>query len=101
VFVYKRILAIKKMQVKALQKGFSMLSDAVIEELDSMRQEGRRWQEERSNWAATIQQLSGKLAAVDAMRDEVDRFKCAPIKLKHFVSTKRKFDLQQGICSDG
>ena len=61
--------------MKALQKGFGMLSDAVLEEMDSMRQECRRWQEERSSLTATVQQLVGKLAEVDTMRHDVERFK--------------------------
>jgi hypothetical protein len=39
-----------QLQVSALQRGFSSLADAVIEELEAVREESQQWPDERARW---------------------------------------------------
>jgi len=48
-------------QVKALQKGFTTLADAVLEDLDSVREESQKHLEERDNWQRSFNQLAAEV----------------------------------------
>ncbi|CAG9461915.1 unnamed protein product [Pedinophyceae sp. YPF-701] len=45
------------LQVAALQKGFNMLADAVVEQLEAVRDESSRWPEERRGWVRSMDDL--------------------------------------------
>eukprot|EP00873_Tetraselmis_striata_P007035 jgi/Tetstr1/427299/TSEL_017468.t1 len=66
-------------QVKALQKGFSMLADAVLDELETVREESRKWQTERDGWMSTMTQLrdsvEAKLEEFDRAKDDMEHWK--------------------------
>ncbi|KAK3278185.1 hypothetical protein CYMTET_13863 [Cymbomonas tetramitiformis] len=48
-------------QVGALQRGFTTLADAVLEELESVREESARWQEERQAWSGKMKRLGNEV----------------------------------------
>lgn len=48
-------------QVGALQRGFTTLADAVLEELESVREESTRWQEERQAWSGKMKRLGNEV----------------------------------------
>lgn len=49
-----------------------MLADAVLDELDTVRQESQKWQMERDSWKSTMSQLK---ESVETKLDEFDRIK--------------------------
>jgi len=62
------------LQVAALQRGFSSLADAVLEELEAVRDESMRWPEERTSWVNAMERLRDdmdtKLQRMEARHDE-------------------------------
>jgi len=67
------------MQVQALQKGFSMLADAVLDELETVREESAKWQTEREGWKSSMERLQdsveSKLKEFDAAREDMEQWK--------------------------
>lgn len=49
-----------------------MLADAVLDELETVREESRKWQTERDGWMSTMTQLRD---SVEAKLEEFDRAK--------------------------
>ena len=63
-------------QVAALQRGFTILSDAVLEELDAVRDESARWASEREGWASRMAALESdvlrRVSDTERWRNEVE-----------------------------
>lgn len=66
-------------QVAALQRGFTTLADAVLEELDAVRDESVRWQDEREAWAASMKELAGETRR---KLQELDRWQAESVAVK-------------------
>jgi hypothetical protein len=63
-------------QVTALQRAFTTLADAVIEELDTVRDDQVQWRQEKEEWVHKMtsieRDVERRVAAVDSWREEND-----------------------------
>jgi hypothetical protein len=54
-------------QMAALQRGFTTLADAVLDELDTVRAEAAQYKRERDGWALAVQQMKREQAELRAL----------------------------------
>ena len=68
-------------QMAALQRGFTTLADAVLDELDTVRAEAAEYKRERDGWALAVQQMRREQAELRALFSLTDVRASAPCPL--------------------
>lgn len=69
-------------QMAALQRGFTTLADAVLDELDTVRAEAAQYKRERDDWALAMQQMKREQAELRALFSLTDvRLPLPPFRL--------------------
>ena len=89
--------------MSALQRGFTTLADAVLEEMDTVRAEAQRWQSERDGWAASMEALNSevrsKLAEADARIAIADATRAEVASLRETL--RSHVEARITICQEG
>lgn len=75
-------------QVSALQRGFSGLADAVLEELDALHAREAVWQRERASMAGLAAEVRRKLSGAISPAEAADlRDRCAQLEVRLAAAT--------------